>query len=309
MCLSLTVLISRSVVLRLATWRSFATWISPWTSSQRSQRVWWVCLPWNGWIWVEIGCRAYHMTSTGRLTHIYHNHISKHIISIEIHKRNKLHTYVLALSRMENLHTMWLQRNELEFLPDNICYMRSLDTLVLSNNKLHDIPSMMEDMNNLRWVPCLGVGAIGCFGDEWTVDKQMYWPRSATINLIKVGKQIRKPGVFNCIYKSFIFILKLAKDFHQCILYQNKLIFIHRVRYTCRFVNFRDNPLTYEVELPAAPKKSEDEEEDDREMFGRDFMRVYCQEARKRVNAMLNMHRVNRMYQQICTWTVWWSVD
>ncbi|CAB1314187.1 unnamed protein product [Coregonus sp. 'balchen'] len=57
-----------------------------------------------------------------------------------------------------------------------------------------------------------------------------------------------------------------------------------------RFVNFRDNPLTYEVELPADPKKSE-EDEDDREMFGRDFMRVYCQEARKRVNAMLNMHR------------------
>lgn len=38
----------------------------------------------------------------------------------------------------------------------------------------------------------------------------------------------------------------------------------------------------------------EQEEEDDREMFGRDFMLMYIREARKRAHAALNVHRVNR---------------
>lgn len=53
---------------------------------------------------------------------------------------------------MEKLHTLWLQRNQLERLPDNISRMGSLDTLVLSNNRLRDIPPLMEDMSNLRSV-------------------------------------------------------------------------------------------------------------------------------------------------------------
>lgn len=51
---------------------------------------------------------------------------------------------------MEALHTLWLQRNELEKLPENIARMRSLDTLVLSSNRLRDIPPLMEGMSNLR---------------------------------------------------------------------------------------------------------------------------------------------------------------
>lgn len=57
----------------------------------------------------------------------------------------------------------------------------------------------------------------------------------------------------------------------------------------CRFVNFRDNPLTYDVMLPDL-KEDVDEEDNDREMFGRDFMHFYIQEARKRGYAVLNMY-------------------
>lgn len=54
---------------------------------------------------------------------------------------------------MEKLHSLWLQRNQLESLPENISRMASLDTLVLSSNQLRDIPELMEDMSNLRSVP------------------------------------------------------------------------------------------------------------------------------------------------------------
>ena len=52
--------------------------------------------------------------------------------------------------RMGNLHTLWLQRNELKELPENLSLLQSLETLVLSNNRLRDIPAQMEGMANLR---------------------------------------------------------------------------------------------------------------------------------------------------------------
>lgn len=46
---------------------------------------------------------------------------------------------------MQNLHTLWLQRNEITCLPETISSMKNLSTLVLSNNKLQDIPVRIED--------------------------------------------------------------------------------------------------------------------------------------------------------------------
>lgn len=53
---------------------------------------------------------------------------------------------------MEKVHTLWLQRNQLETLPGGLSRMSRLDTLVLSSNQLRDINPMMEDMVNLRSV-------------------------------------------------------------------------------------------------------------------------------------------------------------
>lgn len=60
-----------------------------------------------------------------------------------------------------------------------------------------------------------------------------------------------------------------------------------------RFVNFRNNPLTLNVTLaPEKTKTADDgmEDEDDREMFGREFMLTYIREARKRAHAVLSVH-------------------
>lgn len=63
-----------------------------------------------------------------------------------------------------------------------------------------------------------------------------------------------------------------------------------------RFVNFRNNPLTLNVTLASTKTRTldgQEEDEDDREMFGREFMLTYIQEARKRSQAVLHMHRVS----------------
>lgn len=49
--------------------------------------------------------------------------------------------------------------------------------------------------------------------------------------------------------------------------------------------------MTYDVTLPDLNEDVE-EEENDREMFGREFMNFYIQEARKRGYAILNMYCV-----------------
>lgn len=66
----------------------------------------------------------------------------------------------MSVVRMQTLQTLWLQRNELQTLPENISRMSRLDTLVLSSNRLRDIPSLMEDMTNLRYT-CSSV-SIDC---------------------------------------------------------------------------------------------------------------------------------------------------
>lgn len=53
-----------------------------------------------------------------------------------------------------------------------------------------------------------------------------------------------------------------------------------------RFVNFRDNPLTLDVTLI---DEDQMDQEDDREMFGREFMHVYIHKARARVSAALHV--------------------
>uniref|UniRef100_A0A4W4G301 Leucine rich repeat containing 39 n=1 Tax=Electrophorus electricus TaxID=8005 RepID=A0A4W4G301_ELEEL len=61
-----------------------------------------------------------------------------------------------------------------------------------------------------------------------------------------------------------------------------------------RFVNFRDNPLTHDVTLPDV-EEDVAEEENDREMFGREFMHHYIHEARKRGYAILNVHHAHKL--------------
>lgn len=63
-----------------------------------------------------------------------------------------------------------------------------------------------------------------------------------------------------------------------------------------RFVNFRDNPLTLTVTLASKKTKTlddQEEDEEDREMFGRDFMLTYIQEARKRSHTAVHVHQAS----------------
>lgn len=51
------------------------------------------------------------------------------------------------------------------------------------------------------------------------------------------------------------------------------------------------------LDMTLAPSRTEEEEEDDndREMFGLEFMQMYIREARKRAYAALNVHRTTTL--------------
>lgn len=125
------------------TWRSSSTWICPWMTSPACRTAWLDCRHSSGLIWVETDCSTYLKTYTGGWR--TETSSEPHPPQLSATEPQK------CVLRMEKLHTLWLQRNELEKLPENISRMASLDTLVLSSNRLRDIPPLMEDMCNLRW--------------------------------------------------------------------------------------------------------------------------------------------------------------
>ena len=53
-------------------------------------------------------------------------------------------------------------------------------------------------------------------------------------------------------------------------------------------MNFRDNPLTLDV-LLSNKSEPEEGEDEDREMFGREFMHMYIQESRRRAHGDLDV--------------------
>uniref|UniRef100_A0A3Q2Z875 Leucine-rich repeat-containing protein 39 n=1 Tax=Hippocampus comes TaxID=109280 RepID=A0A3Q2Z875_HIPCM len=85
------------------------------------------------------------------------------------------------IHRMERLRALWLQRNRLESLPENVGRMSRLDTLVLSGNRLSDIPPVMEGMANLRFVNfrdnplTLEITATGPDDDDDDDDREMFF--------------------------------------------------------------------------------------------------------------------------------------
>ncbi|XP_024278800.1 leucine-rich repeat-containing protein 39 [Oncorhynchus tshawytscha] len=192
---------------------------------------------------------------------------------------NRVQSVPEELGCCENLEKLELAMNrDLDELPSEISNLKKLCHLDLSMNQFTEIPESVVSLPALEWLDMGGNQLQSLPHDIHRMEKlHTMWLQRNELEFL--------PD--NICY---------MRSLDTLVLSNNKLHDIPSMMEdmnNLRFVNFRDNPLTYEVELPAAPKKSEDEEEDDREMFGRDFMRVYCQEARKRVNAMLNMHRVN----------------
>uniref|UniRef100_A0A8C2JA34 Leucine rich repeat containing 39 n=1 Tax=Cyprinus carpio TaxID=7962 RepID=A0A8C2JA34_CYPCA len=144
-------------------------------------------------------------------------------------------------NNLKKLYHLDLSMNKFTTIPDCVVKLPSLEWLDMGSNRLESLPEDIHRMEKLHtlWLPRNEL--------EYLPDNISHMQSLNTLVLSK--NKLRD-------------IPPLMEDMSNL-----------------RFVNFRDNPLTYDVTLPDL---KEDDEEEDREMFGREFMHFYIQEARKR---------------------------
>ncbi|KAJ7993271.1 hypothetical protein DPEC_G00270710 [Dallia pectoralis] len=229
------------------------------------------------------------------------------------------------VSSFENLIVLDLSRNAITEIPKEIGKMAKLRELLVSYNRVQSVPGELGCCQNLEKLELAGNRDLDQLPAEISDLKKLYHLDLSLNQFTEIPESVVSLPALEWLDMGGNRLQCLPIDIHRMerlhtmwlqrneleflpdnicympnldtlVLSNNKLQDIPSMMEdmnNLRFVNFRDNPLTYEVKLSAVPNKSEDDEEDDREMFGRDFMRLYCQEARKRVNATLDSHSVN----------------
>ncbi|KAK7126751.1 hypothetical protein R3I94_018063 [Phoxinus phoxinus] len=195
----------------------------------------------------------------------------------EIGKLTRLRELLLSYNRVsyvpeelgccENLEKLELAMNrDLDELPTQLSNLKKLYHLDLSMNHFTTIPDCVVNLPSLEWLD-MGSNILESLPDDIHRMEKLHtlWlPRN---ELEYLPDNISRMQSLNTL-----------------VLSKNKLRDIPSLMEgmsNLGFVNFRDNPLTYEVTLPDL-KEDVDEEENDREMFGCEFMHYYIQEARKR---------------------------
>ncbi|XP_057181789.1 leucine-rich repeat-containing protein 39 isoform X1 [Triplophysa rosa] len=195
----------------------------------------------------------------------------------EIGKLTRLRELLLSYNRVNyvpeeigscvNLEKLELAMNhDLDDLPAQFSNLKKLYHLDLSMNQFTTIPDCVVSLPSLEWLDMGSNGLETLPDDIHRMDKlhTLWLPRN---ELEYLPDNISR-----------------MQSLDTLVLSKNKLRDIPPLMESMsnlRFVNFRDNPLTYDVTLPDL-NEDVDEEENDREMFGREFMHFYIQEARKR---------------------------
>ncbi|KAK2491154.1 hypothetical protein MC885_017600 [Smutsia gigantea] len=151
-------------------------------------------------------------------------------------------------------------------LPQELSHLLQLTHLDLSMNNFTTIPPAVLNMPALEWLD-MGSNRLEQLPD--TIERMQ--------NLHTLWLQRNE---ITCLPEA----ISNMKNLGTLVLSNNKLQDIPMCMEkmtNLRFVNFRDNPLKLEVTLP--PSGSTDEEEE-RELFGLQFMHVYIQESRRADN-------------------------
>ncbi|KAM6976925.1 LOW QUALITY PROTEIN: leucine-rich repeat-containing protein 39 [Aplochiton taeniatus] len=204
---------------------------------------------------------------------------------LELSMNRNLNDLPRQLSNLKRLYHLDLSMNQFTEIPDSVLSLPALEWLDMSGNLLQHLP---EDIH--RWVKPLSF-TLNCFiiKSNIYINKSNHTVLHGSVRMEKVHALWLQRNALERLPEN----ISQMNSLNTLVLSNNRLQDIpsrmEDMR-NLRFVNFRDNPLTFDVELK--PQKLT-EEEDDREMFGKEFMVTYIQEARKRVYAVLNMHCVS----------------
>uniref|UniRef100_A0A7N4NVV1 Leucine-rich repeat-containing protein 39 n=1 Tax=Sarcophilus harrisii TaxID=9305 RepID=A0A7N4NVV1_SARHA len=177
---------------------------------------------------------------------------------------NKIKTVPKELSNCASLEKLELAVNrDICDLPQELSNLLKLIHLDLSMNQFTTIPSAVLHMPALEWLD-MGSNKLKTLPDS--IDRMenlhtLWLQRNEITCLPKTINNLKNLG-------TLVLSNNQLQDIPECMEGMTNL----------RFVNFRDNPLKLEVTLP--PCENADEEEE-KELFGIQFMHAYIQESRR----------------------------
>ncbi|XP_047443347.1 leucine-rich repeat-containing protein 39 [Mugil cephalus] len=219
--------------------------------------------------------------------------------------RNGVTEIPRQIGKLTRLRELVLSYNRIQFVPEELSCCESLERLELAMNRdLNQLPDQLRNLVRLQHLD-LSMNDFSVLPDCVVALPSIEWLDMGGNRIQQLPEDIHRMEKLHTLWLQRNELERLPDNISRMssldtlVLSKNKLRDIPSLMEdmsNLRFVNFRDNPLTLDVVLPAKTKddEDEDEDEDDREMFGREFMQLYIQESRKRAYAVLNMHCVNQ---------------
>ncbi|KAL7397498.1 hypothetical protein ABVT39_022961 [Epinephelus coioides] len=218
--------------------------------------------------------------------------------------RNGVSEIPKQIGKLTRLRELLLSYNRVQFVPEELSCCESLERLELAMNRdLNQLPDQLRNLKKLQHLD-LSMNDFTCVPDCVVALPALEWLDMGGNQLEHLPEDIHRMEMLHTLWLQRNQLERLPdnisrmKSLDTLVLSSNRLRDIPPLMEdmsNLRFVNFRDNPLTLDVALPSRRTETgAEDEEDDREMFGREFMNFYIQEARKRAHAILNVHRVNQ---------------
>ncbi|XP_006790338.1 leucine-rich repeat-containing protein 39 [Neolamprologus brichardi] len=218
--------------------------------------------------------------------------------------RNGVAEIPKQIGKLTRLRELLLSYNRIPFVPAELSGCESLERLELTMNRdLNELPDQLGTLSRLQHVD-LSMNDFSCLPACLLALPALEWLDMGGNCLHHLPEDIHRMEALHTLWLQRNELEKLPENIARMRSLDTLVLSSNRLRdipplmegmSNLRFVNFRDNPLTLDVTLPSRKAVPEDEEEEDvREMFGKEFMLMYIQEARKRAYAVLNVHCVNQ---------------
>ncbi|KAF6728685.1 Leucine-rich repeat-containing protein 39 [Oryzias melastigma] len=242
-----------------------------------------------------------HRTGLQKIPHFIPNFQNLLVLDLS---RNSITEIPKQIGELTRLKELLLSYNRIQRVPEELGGCESLERLELSMNwDLSELPDQFRNLTRLQHLD-LSLNCFSVLPDCIVALPALVWLDIGGNCLQHLPEDIHRMEKLHTLWLQRNELERLPDNISRMASLDTLVLSSNRLRdipplmegmSNLRFVNFRDNPLILDVTLPPIERTTEDDEgEDDREMFGREFMQMYIQESRKRAFAALNMHRVNQ---------------
>ncbi|NWV98567.1 LRC39 protein, partial [Machaerirhynchus nigripectus] len=223
--------------------------------------------------------------------------------------RNSIESVPKEIGQLTSLQELLLSYNRIKSVPKEISNCISLERLELAvNRSICDLPPQLSDLKKLSHID-LCMNQFTAIPSALLNMPNLEWLDMGGNKLQELPDAIDRMENLHTLWLQRNEINSLPetignmKNLSTLVLSNNKLKDIPacmKDMTNLRFVNFRDNPLELEVTLP--PCENTDEEEQ-REMFGIDFMHMYIQESLKKTGMAFLLILISPQYRNLesCT--------